>query len=329
MTNFTVPSTKNQIISEFKKLLDQRNQLDSKVATKEEEAEQGKAKEILEKATNYTIDSIVKGLADLQLDFSTVVLENSDKLKSELLKLDEIKQAIEVENQQLEALKKVRVVADALYLLTQEHQEKLTLLEQNATRFQEELEKEKKSHQKVWEKEQLAFETQTQAEQEKMTAARQQEEEDYNYEQQRLRQIEQDEYEEKRRNLERELEQINQEKVKDWTEREGILEKNKAEFEQNKQSSAGFEEELKQAEKKAREAAIQDATREAKVKADLVAKEWEATQQGYELQVSSLEETIQRQNEQITDLSTQLQATMAQAQELALRAFSSSSSSSK
>ncbi|MGB3405764.1 MAG: hypothetical protein WBA77_23995 [Microcoleaceae cyanobacterium] len=329
MTIYTVPSTKNQIISEFKKLLEQRNQLDSKVATKEEEAEQGKGKKLLEKATNYTIDSIVKGLADLQLDFGTVVLENSDKLKIELLKLDELKQAIEVENQQLEALKKVRIVADALYLLTQEHREKLTLLEQNSTRFQEELEKEKKSHQKVWEQEQQAFETQTQAEQQKITATRQQEEEDYNYEQQRLRQIEQDEYEEKRRNLERELQQMNQEKVKDWTEREGILEKNKAEFEKNKKSSAGSEEELKQAEKQARETAIQEATREAKVKADLVTKEWEATQQGYELQVSSLEETIQRQNEQITDLSTQLQATMAQAQELALRAFSSSSNGSK
>ena len=323
------PSSKNEIISEFKQLLEQRNQLESKVATKEEEAEQAKGKEILEKATSYTIDSIVKGLADLQLDFSTVVLESSDKLKIELSKLNELKQGIEVENQQLDALKKVRIVADALYLLTQEHREKLTLLEQNASRFQEELEKEKKSYQKVWEKEQQEFEANSQAEQEKITATRQQEEEDYNYEQQRLQQIEQDEYEEKRRNLERELQQLEQEKVKNWTEREGILEKNKVEFEENKRKAAGFEEELNQAEKKAREAAIQEATQETKVKADLVAKEWEAIQQGYELQVTSLEESIQRQNEQITDLSTQLQATMAQAQELALRAFSSSSNVSK
>jgi hypothetical protein len=327
MTSSTRPNTKIQIVSEFKKLLEQRNQLDSKVATKEQEAEKEKGKQILEKAAHYTADTIVKGLADLQLEFGTLVFESSDKLKTELLKLDEIKQAIEVQNQQLEALKKVRIVADALYLLNQEHREKMNLLEQNINQCQEELEKEKKTLQKVWEKEQQEFEVTTEVEQEKITATRQQEEEEYNYEQQRIRQIEQDEYEEKQRNLERELQQINQEKTKDWTERESILEKTKAEFEENKKKAAGFDELLKEADKKAREEAIQEASREAKVKADLVAKEWEATQQAYELQVASLEETIQRQNEQITNLSTQLQATMAQAQELALRAFSTSSNS--
>jgi hypothetical protein len=327
MTSSTISHTKTQIISEFKKLLEQRNQLDSKVATKEQEAEKEKGKQILEKAANYTKDTIVKGLADLQLEFGTLVIESSEKLKTELLKLDELKQAIEVKNQQLEALKKIRIVADALYLLNQEHREKMNLLEQNITRCQEELDKEKKTLQKVWEKEQQEFETTTQVEQDKITATRKQEEEEYNYEQQRIRQIEQDEYEEKQRNLERELQNINQEKTKNWTERESILEKNKAEFEENKKKAAGFDEALKEAEKKAREEAIQEASREAKVKADLVAKEWEATQQAYELQVASLEETIQRQNEQITNLSTQLQATMAQAQELALRAFSTSNNS--
>ncbi len=327
MTPSTISNTKNQIVNQFKKLLEERNQLDSKVATKEQEAEKEKGKQILEKAANYTTDTIVKGLADLQLEFGTLVVESSDKLKIELSKLDELKQAIEVENQQLEALKKVRIVADALHLLNQEHREKLNLLQQNITRCQEELEKEKKFLQKAWEKEQIEFEATIQEEQEKITATRQKEEEDYNYEQERIWQIEQDEFEEKQRNLERELQQINQEKTKNWAERDSILEKNKAEFEQNKKKAAGFEEELKQAEKKAKEEAIQEATRDAKVKADLVAKEWEATQQGYELQVASLEETIQRQNEQITDLSAQLQATMAQAQELALRAFSSSSNS--
>jgi hypothetical protein len=40
-----------------------------------------------------------------------------------------------------------------------------------------------------------------------------------------------------------------------------------------------------------------------------------------------LEQTIQRQNEQITQISTQLQETLKQSQDLAMRAFSSSTSS--
>ena len=327
MTQSTNLNSKTQIITEFKKIIDQRQKLDSKVATKEQEAEKEKGKQVLEKAATYTTDSIVKGLANLQLEFGNIILELSDQLKTESFKLDELKQAIEVENQKLTALQQVRVVADALYLLTQEHREKLNLLEQNAARSLEALELDKKGKQKVWEKEQQAFETQVQAETERTTASRQKEEEDYNYEQERLRQVEQDEYEEKQRNLERELLQVGQEKEKNWTEREEILNKNQAEFEDNQTKAAGFEEELKQAEKKAKENAIQDATREAKVKADLLAKERESSQQGYDLQVTALEQTIQRQDEQIADLSAQLQATMTQAQELALRAFSSSSNS--
>jgi len=141
----------------------------------------------------------------------------------------------------------------------------------------------------------------------------------------RSRKIETDEYEEEKRRLEREIRELTQEKEKDWQEREKVLDAEQEQFERDRQRVAGFEEELKQAFNKAKEDAIQDATREAKVKADLFAKEWESSQQGYELQVQSLEQTIERQNKQITDLSAQLQETLKQAQELAMRAFASSS----
>jgi hypothetical protein len=44
------------------------------------------------------------------------------------------------------------------------------------------------------------------------------------------------------------------------------------------------------------------------------------------LKIKSLEETIQKQTEQIESISTQLQATLKQAQDLAMRAFDSSTS---
>ncbi|WP_413166671.1 hypothetical protein ACL6C3_08200 [Capilliphycus salinus ALCB114379] len=321
----TIQNSKTQIIGKFQQILEQRKKVDSKIATKEEEAEKEKGKELLEKASTYTVDSIVKTLADLQLDFGNTIVEISEQLKTESSKLDELKRAIEIETQQLQELQKIRVVADALYLLSQEHQEKLNLLNQNATRRQEALDKDKIAKRKAWEKEQQEFEANVQQQQEEQTKSRQQEEENYNYELEKNRKIEQDEYEETRRKLEREFANTAQDKEKNWSEREGILEKNKAEFEENKNQVEGFEEQLKKAYVKAKEDAIQDANREAKVKADLFEKEWESNKQGYELQVASLEQTIQRQNEQIADLSAQLQATMKQAQDLAMRAFASSS----
>ena len=329
MTNSAfVPNSKSQILAAFQQILAEQKRIESKVATKEEEAEKEKRKQILETASTYTVDSIVKGLADLQLNFGSVIIELTETLKTESSKLDEVKRGIEIESQQLQELQKIRVVADALHILTQEHQEKLNILDQNATLQQEILDKDIAAKRKIWEKEQQEFESVTEEENERLTRTRQQVEADYNYEIERTRRIETDEYEEMKRKLERELQQSNQEKEKNWTERERLLTVNQAEFEANQKKVAGFEEELKQAYNNAKEEAIQDATREAKVKADLFAKEWEATKQGYELQVQSLEQTIQRQNEQIAEISAQLQETLKQAQELAMRAFSSSANGS-
>jgi hypothetical protein len=322
-------NSKAKILQSFQQIIAEKKKIESKVATKEEEAEKEKNKEILERAGGYTVDSIVKGLADLQLDFGGIIHQLSEKLNAESLKLEELQKAIEIETQQLEELQKIRVVADSLHILTQEHQEKLNAIEQNAALQLEALEKEIASQRKLWEKEQQEYEATVEEQNQLLTKERQEEAEDYQYEIQRERKIEMDDYEETRRKLERELQASNREKEKNWQERETYLAENQADFEEKREKAAGIEEELKQAYIKAKEDAIKDAEREAKVKTDLVAKEWEGSKRGYELQIQSLEETIQRQTEQIADISAQLQAVMRQAQELAMRAFASSNNSSQ
>ncbi|EKD10013.1 MAG: hypothetical protein P5702_12710 [Limnospira sp. PMC 1291.21] len=322
MSKLASLETQSQIMAAFSKIISDRQNIVSKVATKEEQAEREKRKQVLEQAATYTVDSLVKGLADLQLDFSGVITELSEKLETESAKLDAIKRGISIQSQQLEELQKIRMVADVLHLVTQEHQEKMNRLETQASQRQESLEKEIARERKLWEKEQEDFETAAAEYQENTAKHRQQEAEDYSYNLQRQRQIETDQYEEAKRRLERQIEETTKEHEKNWREREKVLNAEQAKFESDRQRVATFKEELKQALNKAKEEAIQEATREAKVKADLLAKEWESNQQGYELQVASLEATIERQNEQITNLSAQLQETMKQAQDLAMRAFS-------
>ncbi|MDY6807007.1 MAG: hypothetical protein SXA11_24795 [Cyanobacteriota bacterium] len=322
-------NSKAQIFQSFQQILTEKKKIESKVATKEEEAEKEKNKQILEKAANYTVDSIVKGLADLQLDFGGIINQLSEKLNAESLKLEELQKAIEIERQHLQELQKIRIVADSLHILTLEHEEKLSALEQNSALRLEALEKDMATKRKLWEKEQQEYQAAVEEQNQILMRERQEEVSDYQYEIERERKIEMDEYEETRRKLERELQESNREKDKNWQERENYLAANQAEFEENSQKAAGFEEELKQAYTKAKEDAIKSAEREAKVKTDLVAKEWESTKRGYELQVQSLEETVQRQTEQVADISAQLQEVMRQAQELAMRAFASSNNASQ
>ncbi len=90
-----------------------------------------------------------------------------------------------------------------------------------------------------------------------------------------------------------------------------------------------FPTELEEAIKKAREAAIKNTSQKAKVDADLLEKEWQSTKQSCEAKIQSLDETIQKQLQQIEGISTQLQTALNQAQDLAMRAFNSSSNNAK
>ncbi len=327
MTQTSLNSTKEQILASFQQVLADRRRFGSKVATKEEEAEKEKNVALLETASTYTEDSIVKGLADLQLDFGNAIESLSDRLQTECDKLDELRRAIAIETDRDRELQRVRVVADALYILTQEHQEKLRNLEDETSRQQEALEKDMADKRKAWDKEQQEFETLAEEARQDLEKTRQQAEADFTYELNRKREIEADEYEQERRTLERELSEKQQEKDKDWGDREKVLSDNQAKLEEYRQKVETFEEELKQAYTKAKEEAIAKINREENVKAELVEKEWEGQENAYQLKIQSLQTKIQRQEQLITDISDQLKAATQQAKDLAMRAFANSSSS--
>jgi hypothetical protein len=315
---------KQQLMQAFQQILVERKKLESKIATKLEVADKVKNKQILEAASTYTVDSIVKSLADLQLEFGSIVNSLSQKLGKENSKLDELNRAIEVETQYLQELQQIRTVADAVDVLTQEHQEKLRILEQHTTSKRETLEKEIAQTRKDWQREQAEYDEAGQAYNGLLVKQRQQETDEYQYKLENTRKINVDAYEARKRNLEREVLESTQEKDKNWAEREKLLKANEPLFAEYQKKVAAFPTELEEAAKKAREEAIRETGQKAKIEADLLEKEWEATKQSYELRIKSLEETIQKQVEQIEGISVQLQSTLKQAQDLAMRAFDGS-----
>lgn len=320
---------KAKVMVAFQQLLAERQRFTSQVATKEEEAEEARNREALDTASQYTTDTIVRGLADLQLEFGTVVSSLTEQVSTETEKLDDLKRAIAVETAHLRDLQQVRIVADALDLLRKEHQERLRQLDQRIEAEQEALEKEQVDTRKGWEKEQAEFEAIAQERENLRQRERQWREDDYAYETERSRKIEADDYDESRRQTERQIQETTQTKEKDWAEREQVLADNQAKLAEYQQQVDAFEAELEDAKKKAREEAIRETNTSAKVKADLFEKEWEASEQAYELQIQSLERKIEKQTTQIAEISAQLQTTLTQAQELAMRAFNTTPSNTR
>lgn len=326
MSQITSKDTKEQIMAAFGKLLAEHKKTESRIATKEEEVEKEKNQELLDKAQEYTVNKIVNEMAALQLDFGNIIGELADRLDTEAQKLDELKLAIAVGSEQLENLKKIRLVADALHILEQEHQGKLKILHTAIDTQRESLEKQQQQTHKIWDEEGQEFTIKIAEERDLLIKQREKAESDFDYEKAKKRKLEADEYETLKRNQEREIAEANQEKEKDWIQREKFLADNQKQFTENQKKITTFEDTLNNEYNKAKAEAIKEAEKDAKVKSDLLEKEWEGTKQGYELQIQSLEATIQRQIEQLTEITNQLQAATTQSQNLAMRAFQSTNS---
>lgn len=320
----TVKDSKTQILTELNRILAEQYRPGYKVATKEEEAQLAKNKEIVTKAATYTVDTIVKGMADLQLEFGSIINGLSETLKTEVEKLTEVKQSIDIETQHRSDLQQVRIVADALHLITQEHQQSLKAIEQQLATDRENLEKDQTKLRKQWEQTDREYVEQQTELVTIVAKERQKEQDEIQYKVTRDRQLQTDVYTETKRNQEQDIRSQDREKQKQWKEREKFLKDNQKLLDENLAKVTAFPAELEEAVKKAREEAIKETSSNEKVKADLVEKEWEGSKQGYDMKIQSLERVIDRQNEQIITITEQLQTVMNQAQSLAMKAFETS-----
>jgi hypothetical protein len=319
-----VKDSKSQILANLDRILIEQSRLGSKVATKEEEAQLAKNKEIVTNAATNTVDTIVKGMADLQLEFGSIVAGLSEKLTLEVEKLTQAKQAIEIETQHRAELQQIRVVADALHIITQEHQQGLQAIDRQLAVYQEDLTKEQIDLRKKWTQQDREY-TEQQTELATITAKeRQKEQDEFQYKLTRDRQLQTDLFAETKRNHERDLQTRDREQQKQWKEREKFLKDNQKLLDENLAKVTSFPTELEEAVKKAREEAIRETSNDAKVKADLFEKEWTGSKQGYEAKIQSLEQVVERQSQQIAAITEQLQAVINQAQSLAMKAFETS-----
>jgi len=315
-------ATKDQIMRTFRQLQANRDKIASQIATKEELAQREKDKAIVTTASTYTIKQVVTELADVQLNFGETVDSLSDKLESETDRLEGVQRAIEVETKRLQELRNIRIVADAIDILTQEHEEKLKAMEAQSTEQTEALDREIAEQRTAWEKEQADHERAMAEYNEQLQKSRTLAEEEHKYSLARERTIKADEYEHKKRNVERELADTEAEKQKDWTARETILDEKATEIKELRTKVEAFPDELNEAKQKAREDAIKAANADAKVEADLFEKEATATRNVFELKIESLNKTIEEQTKQIDNLKEELRLVQQQSQDLAAKAVS-------
>ncbi len=332
----TPKNTKNEILAMYEVLLQEKEGLEAKVRQlqKEKTAAPIKAavpasREAPEKKPPVlpsTLGGIIETLSTLRPGFGDAVSELSAQLISEASKLQELRNNVEAEIQQLEALHGLKVQDETLGQLIQQYLEKSTEFEGKEQERRENFGREMAEKKSAWQKEQTEHARIIKERDDTTKKKEQRETAEYSYALELRRDLEIDRYQQEREQLEKALKDFEARKKTEWTEREKEIAAQEVEFNTIRTQVEKFPKEQEAAVKKSRDEGAKAAQHQAKVHADLRAKEAEGEQRISELKIESLEENIQKQREQIHSLSTQLDAVVKQSQTLAMKAIEGTSS---
>ena len=276
--------------------------------------------------TQQKMQSTIDNLILLQFGFGGAVSELSEKLTSEAAKLEELGRTVGGEIQQLQELHSLENVAeDTLDNLIQEYEESAKTFTNELSEQRETVEQELLEQRLAWEKEQELQKLAVKERNENQEKASDRDEELYDYDLNLQRDLDIEEYEQRQKRLYQEIEEFREEQDKQWAEREkSIAEREKLSAEVKAKVEA-FPKELEANIKNGKDNGRNIGNYQAKIKADLSAKDIEGQKQNYELQIQGMLQTIQNQDGRIASLSKQLDSALKQVQDLAVKAIEGSS----
>ncbi len=347
--SINIKSTKDEIFKAYQDAEKARKDLENKLLKAEQELT--KAKQDAQGATKFTatatataqpatkivyqsapvttVEGILATLESVETGLGNAVSELSAKLT---LEADQVAELLKQSTEKAEKLKSLyNVVAseDTLDKLIAEYEENQKAFEETAQKNREDFDKDMATRRLNWSVENQLHNTQVYERNEKNSKEIQREQQEYQYNLQQERNAEKDAYAQKRKALQVELDEIREAKNLAWAELEKTLKTREEEFDKYKSDFEAFPEKLEKEVKKAEAEGKGIIEKDARVKADLLHREIDSRNRVFDLQINSLNGVIDGQKSQIASLSKQLEATLKQAQELAIKAIEGSANTDK
>jgi hypothetical protein len=270
------------------------------------------------------MNTTLESLAQIQLGIGSAVSELSEQLTTEASKLQEIRRLVATELEQLQSLHGLQVADDSLDNLVKSYENNSKTFGENFNQRKEALEQEISTQRKAWIKEQEEHKNLIKDQNETYNKSQQREAAEYKYDLELQRKLDTDVYEQNQKALYNQLEEFRQKQEKQWREREKAIAEREKQFAEAKAKVEAFPKEKEVAVKKATEEGKGIAHYQAKIKADLHAKEVEGQKRFYEQRIESLEQAIQNQEGRIHNLAKQLESALKQVQDLAVKAIEGS-----
>lgn len=306
-----------KILAEFSRIKQQQRVLEGRIASKATELEGAEGQEAVERALGYTNETILKGLADLQLSFGSQIETLVHRLAEDGDKLAEVQRAITAETDRIRGLQAIETAAEALHLLKQEQADNLRAFEETSNANAEEYNNETVTIRTAWSFEDKSRSEATLRMTERIQADRARAEADFRFETEKKRRITLDTFESDKKLRLRAMDDENVLRTAGWDAREAILKSQEDKATAWKTALDLFPASLEADVKKAREEAIRDTMADAKVRADLLARETDDNRRVSVLRIESLNADLAMRTSELEALQVKLAAATKQTEDLA------------
>ncbi|WP_299452229.1 hypothetical protein [uncultured Microscilla sp.] len=346
MATINSKSTKAQILQAYKDLQKEKQEVEKKLRSSEQEVTKLKkqpptatpsAKPMVKEKTVVkvvgdsvkveSIEGIILNLENIEKGLGKAMSEVSNKLTVEAEMLAELTEDINEEKEDLAKLYDLKVENGILDELVNDYEASKETFEDESDKRRKEFEEDIAEKRKSWDKEQDLHYQKTAERDEENQKRQEREREEHEYSLELERSLKDDEYEQRKNALQLELDELREAKETAWAADEKMLSELEKEFNDYKTKFEEIPEKLDKAIKRAEAEGKAVIERDAKEKAELLEKEVESEKRIFELTIESLDNTIQSQNSRITSLSKQLENALQQAQDLAVKAIEGSSNS--
>jgi hypothetical protein len=322
----TTSNTKQEMLAAYKevvKRLKEKRETELKPLLRSEEKQKEEAVKV---ADSLSTEGIAREVGNLRSEISKVLIELSDRMEEEIGKYLHIKRAVEAREKELKELSEIEKEALSLAALLEAQRERRERFDGEMSEKKQSLEAEIASTRAAWKEEQKAHEGEVQAREAAEKRRREREAEEYTYAFERQKRLAQEQFEYEKGRMERETQLRRQELERDLTAREQALNEKEAELNQLRARASASAAELAAAVEKAVKETTERLTRESEAREALLRKGFEGEQKVLQSRIESLQQTAKEQQQQVARLSTQIEKSYGQVQEIAVKAIEGSGS---
>ena len=281
---------------------------------KSEESARLRESEVRQEVEGISVEAVVQRISGLGLEIARSLADVSGKLVEEVNRLATVREAVALENRELERLHKLDVAATALYQLVQDYE-----------REKQRLDGEIAARRATWEEETRSAERERKEQEEALKKQRQREIDDYEYRKALERKKAQDKYEEEQRQQEKQNRERQETLEKSWKQRETALKEQEQELVRLRKEAEEFPARLERAAEEAVAQATRTVGQQFEQQILLMKRDAEAEKRIAELRIQTLEESLTRQAAQAAALEKQLALAKEQVQDIAVKAIEGAS----